>query len=196
MQDHPSFKPPTKVKVGLIIQLLFPSMKSSTTVEHGKIVGAYKNIRRKLVKEEGQAADLHATLADYGFIINKNENNFTQAICPVGVTLNGVELYKEIEIDNGKIGLKFAGKEMNIYELTGIRQIDLANELELTTALQSIKSLKPCMGFNLPNQKVICYTWGRVGHYIPVRHDMMRQTNDCSSVRVMQHKVMYFLYLT
>ncbi len=32
-----------------------------------------------------------------------------------------------------------------------------------------------------------------VSHYIPVRHDMMRQTNDCSSVRVMQHKVMYFL---
>ncbi len=25
---------------------------------------------------------------------------------------------------------------------------------------------------------------------------MMRQTNDCSPVRVMQHKVMYFLYLT
>ena len=25
---------------------------------------------------------------------------------------------------------------------------------------------------------------------------MMRQTNDCSPVRVMQHKVMYFLYLS
>ncbi len=35
-----------------------------------------------------------------------------------------------------------------------------------------------------------------VGNYIPVRHDMMRQTNDCSLVWVMQHKVMYFLYLT
>ncbi len=31
-------------------------------------------------------------------------------------------------------------------------------------------------------------------YYIPVRHDMMRQTNDCSPVRVMQHKVKYFLY--
>ncbi len=30
-------------------------------------------------------------------------------------------------------------------------------------------------------------------HYIPVSHDMMRQMNDCSPVRVMQHKVMYFL---
>ncbi len=35
----------------------------------------------------------------------------------------------------------------------------------------------------------------RVVHYIPVHHDMMRQTNDLWSVRVMQHKVMYFLYL-
>ncbi len=35
----------------------------------------------------------------------------------------------------------------------------------------------------------------RVVHYIPVRHDMMRQTNDCSPVWVMQHKVKYFLYL-
>ncbi len=26
-------------------------------------------------------------------------------------------------------------------------------------------------------------------NYIPVRYDMMRQTNDCSPVRVMQHKV-------
>ncbi len=34
------------------------------------------------------------------------------------------------------------------------------------------------------------------GNYIPVRHDMMPQTNDCSPVRVMQHKAMYFLYLT
>ncbi len=33
-------------------------------------------------------------------------------------------------------------------------------------------------------------------YYIPVRHDMMRQTNDCSSVWAMQHKVMYFLNLT
>ena len=33
-------------------------------------------------------------------------------------------------------------------------------------------------------------------HYIPVCHDIMRQTNDCSPVRVMQHKVKYFLYLT
>ena len=33
-------------------------------------------------------------------------------------------------------------------------------------------------------------------NYIPVSHDMMRQTNDCSPVRVMQHKVMYFLYLS
>ena len=32
-------------------------------------------------------------------------------------------------------------------------------------------------------------------NYIPVRHDISRQTNDCSPVRVMQHKVMYFLYL-
>ncbi len=32
----------------------------------------------------------------------------------------------------------------------------------------------------------------RVLYYIPVSHDMMRQTNDCSPVRVMQHKVMYF----
>ncbi len=31
-------------------------------------------------------------------------------------------------------------------------------------------------------------------YYIPVRHDMMRQTNDCSPIQVMQHKVMYFLY--
>ncbi len=30
--------------------------------------------------------------------------------------------------------------------------------------------------------------------YIPVHHDISRQTNDCSPVRVMQHKVMYFLY--
>ncbi len=29
-------------------------------------------------------------------------------------------------------------------------------------------------------------------YYIPVRHDMMRQTNDCSPVRVIQHKVKYF----
>ncbi len=29
-------------------------------------------------------------------------------------------------------------------------------------------------------------------YYIPVRHDMMRQTNDCSPIRVMQHKVKYF----
>ncbi len=29
-------------------------------------------------------------------------------------------------------------------------------------------------------------------YYIPVSHDMMHQTNDCSPVRVMQHKVMYF----
>ena len=36
---------------------------------------------------------------------------------------------------------------------------------------------------------------GLIHHYIPVRHDMMRQTNDSPSVRVMQHKVMYFLYL-
>ncbi len=27
------------------------------------------------------------------------------------------------------------------------------------------------------------------GNYIPVHHDMMRQMNDCSPVRVMQHKV-------
>ncbi len=33
-------------------------------------------------------------------------------------------------------------------------------------------------------------------YYIPVSHDMMRQTNDCSPVRVMKHKVMYFLYLS
>ncbi len=33
-------------------------------------------------------------------------------------------------------------------------------------------------------------------HYIPVRHDMMRQTNDCSPVRLMQHKVKYLPYLT
>ena len=26
-------------------------------------------------------------------------------------------------------------------------------------------------------------------NYIPVRHDMMRQANDCLPVRVMQHKV-------
>ncbi len=38
------------------------------------------------------------------------------------------------------------------------------------------------------NCSSICY-------YIPVCHDMMRQTNDCSPVRVMQHKVKYFLYL-
>ena len=31
---------------------------------------------------------------------------------------------------------------------------------------------------------------GRLLHYIPVRHYMMRQTNDCSSVWVMQQKVM------
>ncbi len=30
----------------------------------------------------------------------------------------------------------------------------------------------------------------KVFHYIPVRHDISRQTNDCSPVRVMQHKVM------
>ncbi len=29
-------------------------------------------------------------------------------------------------------------------------------------------------------------------YYIPVRHDMMCQTNDGSPVRVMQHKVKYF----
>ena len=28
-------------------------------------------------------------------------------------------------------------------------------------------------------------------NYIPVCHDMSRQMNDCSPVRVMQHKVMY-----
>ncbi len=28
-----------------------------------------------------------------------------------------------------------------------------------------------------------------VSYYIPVSHDMMRQTNDCLPVRVMQHKV-------
>ncbi len=35
------------------------------------------------------------------------------------------------------------------------------------------------------------YLWDL--NYIPVRHDMMRQTNDCLPVRVMQHKVKYFL---
>ena len=33
---------------------------------------------------------------------------------------------------------------------------------------------------------------GTVTNYISVRHDMMRQTNDCSPVRVTQHKVNYF----
>ncbi len=170
MQDHPGFKPPPKRKVGTIVQSLFPSVKSTTAWEHDKKVGAYKYIRRKQDKDktlrdqdEIRPVDLHKTLNDYDFIINKNENNFIQAICPTGVTLNNVELYKQIEIDNGKVKLKFAGKEINIYQLTGIRQIDLANELELTTALESIKSLKPCTGIYLPNQKEKYYRWGRVG---------------------------------
>ncbi len=41
-----------------------------------------------------------------------------------------------------------------------------------------------------------CTPTGKVRYYIPVSHDMMRQTNDCSPGRVMQHKVMYFLYLS
>ncbi len=36
------------------------------------------------------------------------------------------------------------------------------------------------------------HTWLDI--YIPVRHDMMRQTNDCLSVRVMQHKGAVIIY--
>ncbi len=46
----------------------------------------------------------------------------------------------------------------------------------------------------VPNVLSRCHTKRRVdGYYIPVSHDMMRQTNDCSPVLVMQHKVKYFL---
>ncbi len=32
-------------------------------------------------------------------------------------------------------------------------------------------------------------------YIISLLNDMMRQTNDCSPIRVMQHKVKYFLYI-
>ncbi len=38
----------------------------------------------------------------------------------------------------------------------------------------------------------LVFVMGYATYYIPVRHDMMRQTNDCSPVRVMQHKVKFF----
>ena len=46
------------------------------------------------------------------------------------------------------------------------------------------------------NFDTMANVWNLAGNYIPVRHDISRQTNDCSPVRVMQHKVMYFLYPT
>ncbi len=181
MQDHPGFKPPPKRKVGTIVQSLFPSVKSTTAWEHGKKVGAYKYIRRKQDKDGTRPVDMHSSLTDYGFIINKDENSFIQALCPTGVTLNSVELYKQMEIDNGKLKLKFAGKEINIFELTGIRQIDLTNKLELTTALESIKSLKPCTGVYLPNQSVKYYTWGRVGQQTEIEKESIN-CNRCSGL--------------
>ncbi len=43
------------------------------------------------------------------------------------------------------------------------------------------------------NCQLIVYTQREKSQFgsllIPVRHDMMRQTNDCSPVQVMQHKV-------
>ncbi len=61
-----------------------------------------------------------------------------------------------------------------------IRHIDLANELELTTALESIKSLKPCTGIYLPNQKVKYYTWG-VGQEIGTEKESIN-CNTCSGL--------------
>ena len=40
--------------------------------------------------------------------------------------------------------------------------------------------------------KCVCVLQRLRRYYIPVRHDMMRPTNDCSPVRVMQHEVKYF----
>ena len=166
MQEFPGYKSPNRIKFGTIIQSLFPSVKSTTTRDKDKTEGAYKNIQRKKVTYECEVVDVCKALGDCGFLIKKHENNFTQAFCSTGVTVNNVELYKELEIDNGAIRLKFAGKEINISEVMGIRKVDVTNAVDLVTALEAIKSLRPCTGFYLPKQDATYRTWGHTGKQV------------------------------
>ncbi len=149
--------------LGKAMKNVFPNSKRSGCRKNGARVKCYLNLDRRTGSCSETAQSVEDIFRDLGYLVMEKTDDKVTAMLPTEFRLNGIRQCKEVTITGGQLSLEFGGINVPVGKVFKSERFDFENKVELKRVLTTVKSLRPCAGFEVFGDIDEDFTWCKDG---------------------------------